>query len=134
MGEGRARHGRPHLAVGESASRQWRVQFQYDRGGHDAGGPLSCGKSRMACWIWRATCGSGRAACGVQMRSKPEFSYPYDPKDGRENPNAPDTVRRVLRGGSFRKEAQACAAPSVSGTIRTYGVDFIGFRVVSLGF
>jgi formylglycine-generating enzyme required for sulfatase activity len=31
----------------------------------------------------------------------PDFGYPYDPKDGREDPNAPDTVLRVLRGGSF---------------------------------
>ena len=33
--------------------------------------------------------------------NKPEFGYPYDAQDGREKPSAPDTVLRVLRGGSF---------------------------------
>lgn len=32
---------------------------------------------------------------------EPDFEYPYDPKDGRENPRAGDDMRRVLRGGSF---------------------------------
>ena len=41
MGEGRARDGRPHLAVGESGAEQRAVQLQHDRGRHDAGGPLS---------------------------------------------------------------------------------------------
>ena len=33
--------GRPHLAVGEPGAEQRGMQFQHDRGGHDAGGPLS---------------------------------------------------------------------------------------------
>jgi formylglycine-generating enzyme required for sulfatase activity len=33
--------------------------------------------------------------------NKPEFVYPYDPDDGREDNTAPDEIRRVLRGGSF---------------------------------
>jgi len=42
---------------------------------------------------------------------KPAFKYPYDPRDGRENLDADDSVRRVLRGGSFdysRRDAR-CA-------------------------
>jgi len=31
--------------------------------------------------------------------NKPDFTYPYDPKDGREDPGSPDL--RVVRGGSF---------------------------------
>jgi formylglycine-generating enzyme required for sulfatase activity len=32
---------------------------------------------------------------------RPEFKYPYDPVDGRENLEAGDDMLRVLRGGSF---------------------------------
>jgi formylglycine-generating enzyme required for sulfatase activity len=31
----------------------------------------------------------------------PDFGYPYDPNDGREDQAAPDSVFRVLRGGSW---------------------------------
>ena len=41
VGEGRARHRWPHLAVGRSGAEQRTVQLQHDRGRHDAGGPLS---------------------------------------------------------------------------------------------
>ena len=66
-------------------------------------------------------------------RSKPEFGYPYDAKDGRENLSAPDTVLRALRGGSFWDARSVCAAPSVSGPLR-HRDDHLGFRVVSPGF
>jgi iron(II)-dependent oxidoreductase len=32
---------------------------------------------------------------------KPEYKYPYDSTDGRENLEADDEIRRVLRGGSW---------------------------------
>ncbi|NPA93215.1 MAG: formylglycine-generating enzyme family protein, partial [Chloroflexi bacterium] len=32
---------------------------------------------------------------------KPDYGYPYDPADGREDLDAPPSVHRVLRGGSF---------------------------------
>ncbi|MCE7939531.1 MAG: hypothetical protein DYG90_13300, partial [Chloroflexi bacterium CFX6] len=34
-----------------------------------------------------------------------DFSYPYDPADGREAPDLPDDVRRVMRGGSWNDPA-----------------------------
>ena len=36
-----------------------------------------------------------------QDSSSPEFKYPYDPRDGRENLGAGEDVPRVMRGGSF---------------------------------
>ena len=35
---------------------------------------------------------------------KPEFGYPYDPTDGREDRTAPDDVLRVLRGGGWHSD------------------------------
>jgi formylglycine-generating enzyme len=78
-------------------------------------------------WEWTSSLW-GKAA------SKPEFGYPYDSKDGWGNLNAPDTIRRVLRGGSFGYVAQGvrCAFRYGYGPLSQV-VDF-GFRVVSPGF
>jgi formylglycine-generating enzyme required for sulfatase activity len=61
---------------------------------------------------------------------KPNFRYPYNPKDGRENLEASPDVFRVLRGGAFyfdeglvRCAVRVRDSPSVR-----YGT--IGFRVV----
>jgi formylglycine-generating enzyme required for sulfatase activity len=60
---------------------------------------------------------------------EPSFKYPYDPADGREDLDAPDTVHRVLRGGAFYLSARSvrCACrgvvPSSSDWAR-------GFRIV----
>jgi formylglycine-generating enzyme required for sulfatase activity len=91
-------------------------------------GDAVCGASDMAGNVWEWT--SSLWGKGGEL----EFGYPYDPNDGRENLNAPDSVARVLRGGSFRDGAQLvrCAC--------RYGYDpdsravSVGFRVVSPGF
>jgi len=36
------------------------------------------------------------------------FAYPYDPTDGREDLSAGDDFFRIIRGGSFKNEPQAC--------------------------
>ena len=61
---------------------------------------------------------------------EPSFKYPYDPADGREDLDAPDSIRRVLRGGSFynRRSHARCAyrfGRTPSSRYRRYG-----FRVV----
>ena len=66
---------------------------------------------------------------------RPEFGYPYDPQDGRENLNAPDKVRRILRGGSFWDDAQGVRCACRDGHCPDEGDDFSGgFRVVSPAF
>jgi formylglycine-generating enzyme required for sulfatase activity len=57
----------------------------------------------------------------------PDFKYPYDANDGRENINASDGVPRVLRGGSwiFSSRDARCACRSR---------DDPGFRGLNIGF
>jgi formylglycine-generating enzyme required for sulfatase activity len=50
----------------------------------------------MAGNVWEWT----RSLWGKDMQ-KPDFRYPYDPVDGRENLDAPDDIPRVVRGGAF---------------------------------
>ncbi|HHY88556.1 MAG TPA: formylglycine-generating enzyme family protein [Chloroflexi bacterium] len=59
-------------------------------------GASACGCLDMSgqVWEWVST------IFGPDARV-PAYPYPYDGSDGREAPEAPDHVRRVLRGGSF---------------------------------
>jgi formylglycine-generating enzyme required for sulfatase activity len=56
--------------------------------------PYRCEEINGNVWEWT------RSLWGKEL-DEPEFHYPYNPDDGREDLNAPDSVRRVLRGGSF---------------------------------
>jgi formylglycine-generating enzyme required for sulfatase activity len=46
--------------------------------------------------VWEWT----RSLWGQNLRA-PQFLYPYDANDGREDPSAPTDMRRILRGVSF---------------------------------
>lgn len=68
-----------------------------------------------------------------EYRHEPKFNYPYNTQDGRENIDAPETVLRTLRGGSWLDldDRMHCAwRVSNYPRIKYYGV---GFRVVSPG-
>jgi formylglycine-generating enzyme required for sulfatase activity len=41
-----------------------------------------------------------------QDAEQPEFPYPFDSTDGRQNPDADETYYRVLRGGAFDRYAK----------------------------
>ncbi len=62
--------------------------------------------------------------------SKPEFKYPYNPGDGRENLDAGNDVRRVLRGGSFRRDLRYARCVFRFYFVPDFGWDHGGFRVV----
>lgn len=65
--------------------------------------------------------------------SKPEFGYPYDAQDGRENLAAGDEVLRVVRGGAFRHNRGyvRCAVRYRNSPYSDW--NYNGFRVVSPG-
>jgi formylglycine-generating enzyme required for sulfatase activity len=63
-----------------------------------------------------------------------DFKYPYDPKDGRENLQASDKIRRVLRGGAFLSSQKyaRCASRNHYNPISRFRYD--GFRVAAAPF
>lgn len=80
----------------------------------------------MAGQVWEWT-----ASLWGQEWSEPDYRYPYDPTDGRENVKANCDVLRVIRGGSFVGDKhQACCAhrAAVVPSFRDFSV---GFRVVN---
>ena len=88
--------------------------------------PYGCADMVGNVWEWT------RSQWGTD-RVKPEFGYPYDPEDGRENLVARHDVCRVLRGGSspslyyIRCAYRRYWPPHVCGT-------WSGFRLVASPF
>lgn len=74
--------------------------------------------------VWEWT----RSLWGKDLE-KPEFKYPYDPRDGRENLQAGDDILRVVRGGAFYfgHRRVRCSARSWNNPGCRY--DDIGFRI-----
>lgn len=60
------------------------------------------------------------------------YRYPYDPADGRENSDAPESVMRIVRGGSFLDDATRMRCAYRDGCYPFYRSDTIGFRVVAV--
>jgi len=79
----------------------------------------------MAGNVWEWTC----SLWGKEM-NEPEFKYPYEPTDGREDLTASSGTARVLRGGSWIFNSRGCRS-AVRGR-RGPGDrgDNIGFRLV----
>ena len=62
--------------------------------------------------------------------SEPDYKYPYDPTDGRENLEAPGDVLRVVRGGAFSDGQNYVRCAYRYGLIPGYWFNLRGFRVV----
>lgn len=90
-----------------------------------ASGVSPYGVEEMSGNVWEWT----RSLWGKDYQ-KPDFKYPYNSADGREDLEASTNVRRVLRGGAFalNQDYARCAYRSHYGP--GYGFSFIGFRVV----
>jgi formylglycine-generating enzyme required for sulfatase activity len=79
----------------------------------------------MAGNVWEWT----RSLWGTDF-GKPDFGYPYEPADGREDLKTDARVFRVLRGGSFLygSGGARCAVRIGFNPVSRFG--YIGFRVL----
>lgn len=82
--------------------------------------PYGCADVSGNVWEWTAS------LWGKDVQ-KPDYAYPYTPRDGRENQKAGDDIRRVVRGGSFASEARNARVAVRYGFIDAYAN--YGFRV-----
>jgi formylglycine-generating enzyme required for sulfatase activity len=89
------------------------------------GGASPYGAEDMSGNVWEWT----RSLWGKDWQ-KPDFKYPYDPKDGREDVKAGDEVLRVLRGGAFYLLAGFVGCAFRYGYYPVGGYDLVGFRIV----
>jgi formylglycine-generating enzyme required for sulfatase activity len=60
------------------------------------------------------------------------YRYPYDPADGREAPDAAESLMRIVRGGSFRDDGTRMRCAYRDWRYPFYRSDAIGFRVVAI--
>ena len=88
-------------------------------------GDSPCGCADMAGNVWEWT----RSLWGKNWE-KPDFEYPYDPRDGRENLEAGGRALRVLRGGAFDDLAWRVRCASRDGDYPNSRLRCYGFRVI----
>src|SRR4029453_10235735 len=62
--------------------------------------------------------------------NKSTFPYPYKPDDGREQLQAPDDIRRVVRGGAFWLAPRGARCASRLDDVARGVINDVGFRVV----
>jgi formylglycine-generating enzyme required for sulfatase activity len=79
----------------------------------------------MAGNVWEWTC-----SLWGSDRDCPDFPYPCDPGDGRENLHAPDNTNRVARGGAFWGIPRDVRCAGRYWMLPNGQTHYLGFRVV----
>lgn len=77
-------------------------------------------------WDWTSS------AWGVRTQREetdPDYPYPYDPEDGREDPELPPEMARVARGGAWNGSPAGALSVNRNGQGARYRVDDVGLRV-----
>ena len=85
--------------------------------------PYGCEEMSGNVWEWT------RSLWGKDI-SEPEFKYPYDAEDDREDPGASDEVLRVLRGGAFLNYPEYARCAYRSRNRPDYRYNYAGFRLL----
>jgi len=75
--------------------------------------------------VWELT----RSLWGANSE-KPQFAYPYQADDGRENLETDSSVMRIARGGSFADPAFSCRPAVRAPGLASAHYDCVGFRIV----
>lgn len=86
--------------------------------------PYGCEEMSGNVWEWTLSLWGPASA-------EPSFLYPYNPADGRENPDAPPEAFRVLRGGPYLVGARHIRCAYRGRAQAGSWNEFIGFRVVA---
>ena len=92
-------------------------------------GASPCGVHDMSGNVWEWT----RSLWGPNY-SNPQFRYPYDPSDGREDLGAAKESDRVLRGGSWNDYADGARCAVRDGDFPDVRLRNFGFRLVASPF
>jgi formylglycine-generating enzyme required for sulfatase activity len=89
-------------------------------------GASPCGALQMAgnTWEWTSSLWGSL--------EEGHYRYPYDSADGRENSDAPETVMRIVRGGSFRDDATRMRCTYRDWRYPFYRSNAIAFRVAAV--
>jgi formylglycine-generating enzyme required for sulfatase activity len=86
--------------------------------------PYGCADMAGNVWEWTRS-------LWEESTGKPDFRYPYDPGDGREDLEAGREVRRVLRGGAFDSLVRYVRCAFRYRSYPYYRRRYRGFRVVA---
>ncbi|RPJ56630.1 MAG: hypothetical protein EHM12_10100 [Dehalococcoidia bacterium] len=89
----------------------------------DGASPYGCQDMSGNVWEWT------RSLWG-EKGDVPDFKYPYEPADGREDLEASDSVLRALRGGAFYSSELSVRCAFRRGFGPDYWFNSSGFRVV----
>ena len=116
---------------GNEAPDKERCNFNMDVGDTTAVGSYPKGKSPYGVLDMAGNVLEWTLSRWGEKVEKPDFGYPYDPKDGREDPAAGG--RRVVRGGSFGDDPYFVRSACRFRSVPDFRDLVVGFRVVAPG-
>ena len=102
-------------------------------GGTSPVGMFAAGVSPYGCLDMSGNVWEWTQSLWGRDESKPDYGYPYDYADGRENTKAENEVLRVVRGDSFGSDRQLVRCAIRFRFNPRYRYDNLGFRVVAPG-